>query len=121
MAAGSEVHLMLEAHHILQASGVKVRSISIPCFGIFKQQSNEYIQSLLPDSCRARVSIEAGRRDHWASLVGLDGEHVGMKSFGPSGKTTDVYSHEGFTCDNIVEVANRVISGKQNSIPSRAD
>jgi len=120
MAAGSEVHLMLEAHHILQASGVKVRSISIPCFGIFKQQSNEYIQSLLPDSCRARVSIEAGRRDQWAALVGLDGEHVGMKTFGLSGQQKDVVAVQGFTTANVVEIARRVMAREHNSIPSRA-
>merc|ERR1712137_253156 len=50
MASGSEVHLMLEAHNRLEKEGIKVRSLSVPCFGLFKQQSDEYIQSLLPSS-----------------------------------------------------------------------
>eukprot|EP00913_Durusdinium_trenchii_P029527 g27679.t1 len=43
---------------------------------IFKQQPQEYIDMVLPNACRARVSIEASRRDSWGSLIGLDGEHV---------------------------------------------
>merc|ERR1719223_609311 len=53
MAAGSEVHTMLEAHEELQGKGFKVRSVSIPSFGIFKTQPDEYIQKLLPNDCRA--------------------------------------------------------------------
>merc|ERR1719327_1883360 len=58
MASGSEVSLMLEAHEHLDAKGVKVWSISVPCIELFMQQSEEYRNTLLPPSCRARVSIE---------------------------------------------------------------
>jgi len=120
MSSGSEVSLMLQAHEILCAQGVKVRSLSIPCLGLFKIQDDAYIKKLLPNSCRARVSIEAGRRDHWAGLVGLDGEHIGMKTFGESGPQKQVMQSFGFTPEQIVTVAKRVIEGKPLSIPSRA-
>jgi transketolase len=119
MSSGSEVSLMLEAHEALQAEGVKVRSLSIPCIGIFKLQPDEYIQKLLPDSCRARVSIEAGRRDVWASLVGLDGEHIGMKRFGESGPMKQVQQRHGFTVEGVVQSAKRVMEGKARSLHSR--
>jgi len=120
MAAGSEVSLMLEAHDALQAQGVKVRSLSIPCFALFKMQPDEYIASLLPNACRARLSIEAGRRDQWASLVGLDGEHVGMVSFGASGPHKDVLQRKGLTANNVLQAARRVLDGAAKSIASRA-
>jgi transketolase len=120
MASGSEVHLMLQAHEELHAQGVKVRSVSVPSFGLFKIQHNEYIQNLLPPTCRARISIEAGRRDQWASLVGLDGEHVGLSTFGASGPEKLVRETKGFTVSNILEASRRVMEGKARSMPSRA-
>jgi transketolase len=120
MAAGSEVGLMLEAHEGLTAEGVKVRSLSIPSFALFKQQTDDYIRNLLPDSCRARVSIEAGRRDQWAALVGLDGEHVGLISFGASGKEAAVRKDRGFTPKHVMEAARRSMEGQARSIASRA-
>lgn len=122
MASGSEVSLMLEAHTRLRKEGVKVRSLSVPCFGIFKTQSEEYIQALLPLSVRARVSIEAGRRDaSWASVVGLDGEHIGTVTFGESGPCKQVLEGAGFTADKVIEAAKRCMEGKARSTPSRAD
>merc|ERR1712151_896853 len=53
MATGSEVSLILEAHEALAAKGVRVRSVSVPCMELFRQQSPEYIQSVLPNTCRA--------------------------------------------------------------------
>jgi len=119
MASGSEVHLMLEAHAVLEGKGIKVRSLSVPCFGLFKQQPDDYIITLLPDSCRARVSIEAGRRDQWSALVGLDGEHVGMASFGESGPGEKVQQRMGLTVENVVKAAERSLAGKSNSLSSR--
>jgi len=119
MSSGSEVELMLRAHEILSGKGVKVRSLSVPCLGLFKTQPDEYIHKLLPLKCRARVSIEAGRRDQWAALVGLDGEHIGMKSFGESGPQKEVMERKGFTPEQIVKVATRVLEGNPLSMASR--
>lgn len=119
MASGSEVHLMLEAHEVLKGRGLQVRSLSVPCIELLKQQPQDYIDHLFPVSCRARVSIEAGRRDQWAALVGLDGEHVGMIGFGASGSIKDVLEEKGMTLSRVLEAASRAIEGKANSIPSR--
>lgn len=120
MATGSEVALMLEAHDALAAEGVKVRSVSMPCMELFKFQTDEYIESVLPLSCRARVSIEASRRDSWSGFIGLDGEHVGMISFGASGPIKSLQTALGFTVNAVKEAASRVMAGKPRSQSSRA-
>jgi transketolase len=109
MASGSEVPLMLEAHESLTREGVKVRSVSVPCLELFKQQSSKYMQSVLPDACRARVSIEAGVEDTWGRFIGLDGEHVGMSTFGASAPLKSLQKEFGFTCDEVVKTARRVL------------
>merc|ERR1719174_261107 len=43
MASGSEVSLMLEAHEEFVKRGVKVRSVSMPCLRLFKNQPQEYM------------------------------------------------------------------------------
>ncbi|CAE8680895.1 unnamed protein product, partial [Polarella glacialis] len=120
MATGSEVALMLEAHDVLASQGIKVRSVSIPCIELFKSQSEEYLLSVLPNACRARVSIEASRRDSWGAFLGLDGEHVGMITFGASAPLSSLQEKLGFTCGEVVAAAKRVIDGKPRSIASRA-
>jgi transketolase len=120
MATGSEVTLMLEAHNFLAAEGIKVRSLSMPCLELFKNQSEEYMEQVLPASCRARVSIEAGRRDAWGTFIGLDGEHIGMITFGASGPLKSLHQVLGFTVEHVVAAAKRVMDGKPRSIASRA-
>jgi len=116
MATGSEVSLMLEAHDVLVAKGVNVRSVSMPCLELFKQQPADYIRSVLPDACRARVSIEAATADTWGCFIGLDGEHVGMRTFGQSAPLKNLQETFGFTVDNIINVAFRVLQKKLDAI-----
>lgn len=120
IATGSEVALMLEAHEALEAEGVKVRSVSMPCMELFKMQPHEYITSVLPDSCRARVTIEAGRRASFDGLLGLDGEHVGMITFGASAPIKDLQKNLGFTREAVLEAAKRVMSKSPRTIAHRA-
>lgn len=120
ISTGSEVHLMIQAHETLAASGVKVRSVSMPSMETFKHQPQEYIDMVLPNACRARVSIEASRRDSWGSLLGLDGEHVGMITFGISAPIKKVQTEKGMTVEAVVAAARRVMSGKPREISSRA-
>jgi transketolase len=116
MASGSEVSLMLEAHESLTKEGVKVRSVSVPCIELFKQQSYEYIESVLPNTCRARVSIEAGVEDSWGRFIGLDGEHIGMNTFGASAPLKSLQKEFGFNVDEVVKAARRVMSRTSRSI-----
>jgi len=121
MATGSEVSLMIEAHQALSAEGLKVRSVSMPCMELFKQQPLQYIQAILPDSCRARVSIEAATSDAWGCFIGIDGEHVGMITFGSSAPIKRLQKELGFTIDAVVTAAKRVIAKQPRSLESYAD
>eukprot|EP00927_Polykrikos_kofoidii_P011805 TRINITY_DN15047_c0_g1_i1.p1 TRINITY_DN15047_c0_g1~~TRINITY_DN15047_c0_g1_i1.p1 ORF type:complete len:754 (+),score=103.20 TRINITY_DN15047_c0_g1_i1:53-2263(+) len=121
IGSGSEVSLMLDAHEKLTAQGVKVRSVSMPCMELFKQQPQDYIDSVLPTSCRARVTIEAARQIYWDVWTGLDGEHVGMNTFGASAPINALKRDFGFTVDSVMEAARRVLDGKPRTIEERAD
>merc|ERR1740129_1507750 len=114
LASGSEVSLMLEAYEQLAAEGVKVRAVSVPCMELFMRQSVEYKESVLPDACRARVSIEAAEGISWHRLIGLDGAHVGMETFGASAPLKDLLSEFGFTAPQIVGTAKKVLKACAN-------
>jgi len=63
---GSEVHIAFEAGKILQNKGVIARVVSLPSWELFDAQTNEYRNEILPDSVRARISIEAGSTIGWS-------------------------------------------------------
>mmetsp|Transcript_52171 Transcript_52171/g.124325 ORF Transcript_52171/g.124325 Transcript_52171/m.124325 type:complete len:738 (+) Transcript_52171:134-2347(+) len=121
MATGSEVTLMLESYHALKADGVRVRAVSMPCLELFKNQPAEYVSKVLPDSCRARISIEAAVRDTWGCFIGLDGEHIGMITFGSSAPHKRLQQELGFTVDAVKAAAQRVMSKNPRSMESEAD
>jgi transketolase len=121
MATGSEVTLMLQAYELLIEQGVKARAVSIPCKELFRQQSEEYMASVLPDSCRARVSIEAATRDTWGMFIGLDGEHIGMITFGASGPINVIQKDLGFTVEHVMAAAKRVMDKKVRSLANEAE
>jgi len=121
MATGSEVSLMLEAHEKLASEGVKVRSVSMPCVELFKHQPCEYREMVLPNSCRARVSIEAATNDTWGAFIGLDGEHVGMITFGLSAPVQRLHQELGFTIEAVTSAARRVMEKQPRTMTSQAD
>mmetsp|Transcript_4845 Transcript_4845/g.13198 ORF Transcript_4845/g.13198 Transcript_4845/m.13198 type:complete len:743 (+) Transcript_4845:91-2319(+) len=121
MATGSEVTLMLNAYDALVKEGVKARAVSLPCCELFKQQSAEYMDSVLPDMCRARVSIEAATRDTWGTFIGLDGEHVGMITFGASGPINVIQKDLGFTVEHVLAACKRVMTRKTRTLASEGE
>ena len=102
LATGSEVSISLAAVESLQAEGVKVRLVSIPCVDVFEAQDAEYIEQVLPNAVRKRVAVEAAGVDYWRKFVGLDGKVVGMQSFGESAPGAVLMEHFGFTAENII-------------------
>merc|ERR1711988_2086306 len=112
---GSEVPLMLEAHESLKKDGVKVRSVSFPCIELFKKQGCHYMESVLPDNCRARVSIEAGQESTWGRFLGIEGEHIGMNTFGASAPLKSLQKEFGFNVDGVVKAARRVMLKNRGS------
>lgn len=109
IASGSEVELMYKAADILSVQGHTARLVSMPCMELFREQSEEYQQSVLPDSIRARVSIEAGATQPWGAYVGLDGASIGLDHFGASAKGGVLFKEFGFTAENVANAAIEVI------------
>jgi transketolase len=82
----------------------------MPCAEVFAAQDPAYQERVLPPTVRSRVAIEAGHGDYWRKWVGLDGDVVSIDTFGASGPGGQVMSHFGFTTDNVVMKAERVLN-----------
>jgi transketolase len=107
MGSGSEVSLCLEAADRLDDLAVRV--VSVPCMDTFAEQDEEYRDTVLPPSVRARVAVEAAVRQGWDRWIGPDGEFVGMSSFGESGPAPEVYEHFGITAERAAELGRSVL------------
>ena len=105
LATGSEVELAMKAQEALKQQGVRARVVSMPSWEVFEKQSEDYKQSVLPDTVRARLAIEAAGRFGWDRYIGLDGDIVCMPGYGASGPAAKVFEHFGFTVENVVEHA----------------
>lgn len=106
IATGSEVALAVKAKAELSAQGKKVRVVSMPNMEAFDRQNAAYKESVLPNSVRKRVAIEALSDFGWYKYVGLDGKVVSMHGFGASGNGSLLFKHFGFTVENVVETVN---------------
>ncbi|MBX3696185.1 MAG: transketolase [Dokdonella sp.] len=103
MATGSEVEIAMQAMRMLADQGVAARVVSMPCTSVFDAQPVEYREGVLPSWCRRRVAVEAGVTDFWRKYVGLDGDVVGLDSFGASAPAEALYQHFGITAEEVVE------------------
>ena len=102
IATGSEVGLAMQAAEQL---GDGARVVSMPSTDVFDRQDPAYRESVLPKACRKRVAIEAGVRDFWRKYVGLDGEVIGIDTYGASAPAEKLYPHFGITVDAVVAAA----------------
>ena len=84
IATGSEVSLCTAAQEELAKEGVHARVISMPSWKLFEDQDDAYRESVIPSAIRARVSVELAARFGWERYVGIDGERIGMRTFGES-------------------------------------
>lgn len=109
MATGSEVELIYKANVFLTEQGYKVRTVSMPSFEVFEEQSEEYKESVLPNAVRKRVAVEAASDFGWYRYVGLDGKVVSMHGYGASAPAKELFKKFGFTVENVVNTALEVL------------
>lgn len=109
IATGSEVELAVTAVEQLAKENINVRVVSMPCAEVFAEQDDDYREAVLPSSLRARVAVEALHADYWHKFVGLDGNVVGMTSFGESAPGGELMKEFGFTVENVVENVRAVL------------
>ena len=103
IATGSEVGMAVQSAEKLAAAGTPVRVVSMPSTDHFDAQDQAYRDAVLPPTMRARIAIEAGMPDLWRKYVGLEGDVMGINTFGESGPADEVYAHFGLTVDALVE------------------
>jgi transketolase len=112
IASGSEVSLAVEAHDKLLAAGVRSRVVSMPSWDIFEHQTQEYRDSVLLPTVKARVAVEQASTFGWERYVGTSGRVIGMKTFGASAPLKALQEKFGFEPDRVVAAAKELL-GKQ--------
>ena len=100
VASGSEVSTLVAGAALLRAEGVKVRVVSCPSEGLFRNQSEEYQESVLPKGARI-FGLTAGLPVNLQGLVGSNGKVFGLESFGFSAPYKVLDEKLGFTADNV--------------------
>ena len=110
LATGSEVGLAVNAANTLNAEGKKVRVVSLPCTERFDKQPAEYKEQVLPKAVRTRLAIEASIADYWQRYTGLDGEVIGMTSFGESAPAEQLFKLFGFSDENVLSKARELLA-----------
>jgi len=106
IGTGSEVGMCVDAHEKLTAEGIKSRVVSMPSWELFDHQPQEYRDSVLPPSVKARVSVEQSSTMGWERYAGRS---VGMRTFGASAPLKELQKKFGFTPDAIVSAAKEEI------------
>lgn len=109
IATGSEVGLAMEAREKLINSGVPTRVVSMPCWEFFDAQPEKYKESVLPPNVKARLAIEAGVSLGWSKYVGDAGDTLTVDRFGESAPAEDVFRDFGFTVENVIRKAKRLL------------
>ncbi len=100
VASGSEVSTLVAGAQLLRADGMKVRIVSCPSEGLFRNQSKEYQESVLP--CGAKIfGLTAGLPVNLQGLVGCNGKVFGLESFGYSAPYKVLDEKLGFTAENV--------------------
>lgn len=110
LATGSEVQIALDARERLRAEGVNARVVSFPSQEWFQEQSPEYRRSVLPDTVRARVSVEAGLALTWRPYVGDAGRSVSIEHYGASADYKTLFREFGLTTEAAVAAAKESIA-----------
>ena len=109
MGTGSEVSLCVSAYEQLKADGIQARVVSLPSWGLFDGQSDEYKAKVLPPDVKARVAVEQAATFGWSQYVGPAGIVIGMHRFGASAPIKDLQKKFGFTTENVVAAARKAI------------
>ena len=109
IATGSEVGLAMEAREQLNADGTPTRVVSMPCWEFFDAQTQKYRDDVLPPKITARLAIEAGVSQGWHKYIGTSGDIIAVDKFGTSAPAEDVFRAYGFTVENVIAKAAKLI------------
>ena len=101
VASGSEVASLVEGAVLLrERDGLRVRVVSAPSEGLFREQDKAYQESVLPHNV-PKFGLTAGLPVTLRGLVGDSGAIWGLSSFGFSAPYEVLDKQLGFTSENI--------------------
>ena len=100
VASGSEVSTLAAGAKLLREDGVKIRIVSCPSEGLFRSQSKDYQESILPAGAKV-FGLTAGLPVNLQGLVGCNGKVFGLESFGFSAPYKVLDEKLGFTAQNV--------------------
>lgn len=113
LASGSEVSTLEAGKQLLEKDGVRCRVVSAPSEGLFRRQSKEYQESVLPSGSKI-FGMTAGLPVTLEGLVGIgpNSRIFGMKSFGFSAPYKVLDEKLGFTAENVYNQVKDFLAGK---------
>lgn len=109
LASGSEVSTLLAGAELLNADGIKTRIVSVPSEGLFRTQSKEYQESVLPKGAKI-FGMTAGLPVTLQNLVGVEGMVYGLESFGFSAPYKVLDEKLGFNAENVFKQVKDYLS-----------
>ncbi|MCX5717925.1 MAG: transketolase [Nitrospirae bacterium] len=109
IATGSEVHIAVGAYERLKTENIKTRIVNMASWELFEEQSEDYKNKVLPPDIKARVSVEAGSTHGWHKYIGMDGIAIGVDHFGASAPGEILLEKFGFTVENIIKRAKKLL------------
>ena len=112
MASGSEVAVIIGAEKLLAEKGYKVSLISMPSWELFREQSKEYRDQVLPPSVKVKVAVETGVSLGWHQWIGEAGSIVALDGYGASAPGPKLMREYGFTPENVVATALALLSNR---------
>ncbi|HLR28983.1 MAG TPA: transketolase [Paenalcaligenes sp.] len=108
IATGSEVTVALQAQEQLQAKGVMVRVVSMPCTERFDVQPHAWRSEVLPDNL-PKVAVEAGSTLGWYKYVGTNGAVVGLDTYGKSAPANELFEYFGIDAAQVVAAVEKIL------------
>ena len=109
-ASGSEIEIAVAAQKQLAEQGIAARVVSVPSLELLLAQPAEKRQAIIGHA-PVKIAIEAAVRWGWDAVIGIDGEFLGMHSFGESAPYKDLYKHFGITAEAAVSAALKRLDG----------
>ena len=109
LASGSEVSTLEAGAELLRKDGIRLRIVSVPSEGLFRNQSKEYQESILPKGSKI-FGLTAGLPVTLEGLVGSNGSIFGMNSFGFSAPYKVLDEQLGFTPQNVYKQVKSLLA-----------
>ncbi|QHE52290.1 transketolase [Pontibacillus sp. HMF3514] len=109
LASGSEVQLAVSAQETLREKGIETSVVSMPSWDRFDKQDKSYKEEVLPSSVTKRLAIEMASPFGWERYTGMDGDVLGIDTFGASAPGDKVIEEYGFTVENVVQKVENLL------------